>query len=89
MAILYDPTNTQLWMLRALGYVGLNKIEYARRDARRAVLSMNDNNYRYRGRYRTLSKVQGPIRLCFEALMQEVWAARPNGTIVFMPLPNL
>ena len=89
MAILYDPQNTQLWMLRSLCYVGLHKIDYARRDARRAVLSMKDNKYRFRGRFATLSKVQGPLRLCFEALMQEVWASRPNGEIVFMPLPNL
>ena len=88
MAILYDPDNTQLWMLRSLCYIGLHKIDYARRDARRAVLSMKNNQYRYHGRYRTLSKVQGPIRLCFEALMQEVWASRANGKIVFLPLPS-
>ena len=89
MAILYDPGNTQLWMLRSLCYIGLREIVYARRDARRAVLSMKNNQYRYHGRYRTLSKVQGSIRLCFEALMQEVWASRANGAIVSMPLPNL
>ena len=85
IAILYDPQNTQLWMLRSICYVALGKIDYARRDARRAVLSMKNNKYRFHGRYQTLSRVQGPIRLCFESLMQEVWASRPNGVSVFLP----